>query len=51
MPYAVRRGERLAMLGHGLVSVVAGLVEVLSLGHLSTDWRAWYLFDFLEDDE
>lgn len=40
----VYRRERLKMLVLGFVTIAEGLVQVFSLGLLTTEWRAWLLF-------
>ncbi len=44
------RKERLQMLVLGLASIYEGLVVLLSAGYLTTDIRAYLLFDVFVDD-
>jgi len=32
----------------GLITIYEGLVSAISLGYLSVDTRAWYLFDVMD---
>ena len=43
--------ERWTLVVIGLASIYEGLVEVLSLGYLTTHVRGWVLFDFLDRED
>ena len=42
--------DRCQLIVLALASIYDGLVTVVSLGHLTTDVRAWLLFDVFEGD-
>jgi hypothetical protein len=42
--------ERGQLIVLGAASIYDGLITVVSLGYLTTDIRAWLLFDVFEED-